>query len=660
MCNKRKSECCRKNDGAFRHIMTMQVQDQFGEFIGEPFDIVLLVNVNGNQVTIQVPVINVVIDSGSTGGVIATVNNFLPKCLWPETLVFLAYEQKYDQSAFPDTTELSLFVGNDGSIRIVSSVNYLSLIQDGPLITMPTSVTYIVLREKCTMEPPTNVQVSTVRSDAYKTGYSGYFLEFYDVSIENNNVAVCWASNSLDFPSAMDQSVAVGKVVYDTSGRPQLQMGPPVIAIKANNRDVCVEQGIAINPTNPLNIVSVTFKRARTAVIQKDFFQGWTSRSIDGGLTWISQRTENTIFTQYRGRGDWNIACDKFGNFWFFGMYQFSDGSGGWTDANRFIGVAVSSDGGQTFKEVGTMTPNDQTFRADYPRISFGGDGQGGYGAWMSVSFFKLDDSVHIVDVGFFPITGLGIGNIGPITQFTQNNLITDLSVPSLTKTTPQYVEILATPEGKVYVCGPTFDIEPLGLLYISANLNGTNNFNSDSFGPPKLVAQGNIIGGGVIEANVIYNGTRTIRSNSYRLGYDPQLGRIYTVYINEKPTASQNVDMTLIYSDDNGSSWKIMGEINDINESERGTLNMGRDSATGNLFFSWFDARGDPTLRSINLFAAVLHPNNLKKKKNRNCCENLNPITIPPLSDSVNNVDAHLASDDSKNDKRCRRDIPS
>ena len=636
MCNKCKNECSCKNNTTFHHTMTMQVQDQFGAFIGEPFDIVLTVNVNGNQVTIQVPTINVVINSGFSGGVIATVNNFLSKCLWPETLVFLAFEQKYDQSAFPDTTELSLLVGNDGSIRIVSSINYLSLIQDGPLITLPTAVTYLVLREKCIMEAPQNVQVSTARSDVYESGYSGYFLEFYDVSIENDNVAVCWASNSLDFPTtAMDQSVSVGKVVYDGAGRPQLQMGPPVIAVKANDEDICVEQAIAINPTNPLNIVSVTLRRVRSSLIEKDFFQGWTSRSIDAGLTWTSQRTEDTVFTQQRGRGDWNLACDKFGNFWFFGMYQFSDGAGSWTDANRFNGIAVSSDGGQTFQEVGTMSPNDPDFMADYPRISFGGDGQGGYGAWLSVTFQNTDFTIAVVDVAFLPINGLGVGNIGPITQFKQNNLLFDSNNPSLKNTALQYPEILATPEGKVYVVSKGFDTEPLALLYISCNLNGTNGFSSDSFGPSKLIAQGNVITFGVTEANVVYNGTRTITNVGYRLGYDSNLGRIYTVYINEKPSQSQNVILTLIYSDDDGSSWKIMGEINDTNESERGTINMGRDSTTGNLFFSWFDARGDPTLRSINLFAAVLDPDNIRKKKTKRCCNDLKPIKVPVLPNS-------------------------
>ena len=636
MCNKCKNECSCKNNSTFHHTMTMQVQDQFGAFIGEPFDIVLTVNVNGNQVTIQVPTINVVINSGFSGGVIATVNNFLPKCLWPETLIFLTFEQKYDSSAFPDTTELSLLVGNDGSLRIVSSVNYLSLIQDGPLITLPTSVTYLVLREKCIMEPPTNVQVSTVRSDAYKEMSSSFFLEFYDVSIENDNVAVCWASNSLDFATAMDQSVSVGKVVYDGAGRPQLQMGPPVIAIKANDRDLLIEQSIAINPTNPLNVVSCSLRRVRTTVVEKDFFQGWTSQSIDGGLTWTSQRTEDTVFTQQRGRGDWNLACDKFGNFWFFGMYQFSDGAGGWTDANRFIGVAVSSDGGQTFQEVGTMTPNDQNLTADYPRISFGGDGQGGYGAWMSVSFYNTNTfAFSVVDVAFFPIGGLGVGNIGPAIEFEQTNTIWDLSNSSLTRITPQFPEILATPDGKVYILGVGADVDPLARLYISANLNGTNNFGPDSFGPAKLVAQGNIIFFGVTEANVVYNGTRTIFESSYRLGYDPELQRIYSVFINEKPTQSQNVSLDLIYSDDDGSSWKVMGPISDTDQSERGTVNMARDAATGNLFFSWFDARGDPSLRSINLFAAVLDPNNIKKKKTKRCCNDFKPIKVPLLGNS-------------------------
>lgn len=607
----------------------MQLQDQYGYIAGESFEITLIVHINGPQVTITIPTINTPIPSGSypyTGCVIVTVNNFLPKCLWPKSLVYQSFSIKPDNASQP-LQDLTLYVGNDGSIRIGSTFNSCNVINEGYQITTPTTITYILENFECQPVAPKNVQVSNERSNAIITGYAGYFLEFYDNAIVNDTVAICWSSNSKDYPTTtLDQSVAVGKIVYDSKGRPQLVMNQGKVVVKAIERAVCVEQGVAINPANVNNIATATPMRDRTTTVEKDFFQGWSARTTDGGNTWISQRVDDKIFTAYRGRGDWNIAADKYGNFWYFGMYNYSDGQGGWTQDRRFVGYAVSSDGGATFKEVGTITPVDDSYQADYPRISFGGDGKGGYGAWVTSIEFKGDFSGSQMVVGFFPIFGLG--NIGPITYSVQNNLKTvlgDSNYPILGART--FAEILATPDGKVYIIGEGFNTTPLGAMYISSNLTGLNNFGPDSFGKSKLISYNNVnLAGGA--GNIIYNGSRGGKSCSYRLGYDIKKNRIYMGNTDQKPARSGNMMIDLIYSDDNGNSWNLKTPISDTDINVRDNTNLGYDYNTGNILFSWYDARGDPTGESVNMYAAILNPDNIKYHKSCEPCK-LKPIKI-------------------------------
>jgi len=533
---------------------------------------------------------------------------------------------KADNNASTTNQELSLYITTTGGVRIGSSSNYLNLIPDGFQITLPTAATYLVEHKKCVVKAPENLKVSTVGSNAVKTIFPGRFLEFYDVSIHNDIVAVCWASNSVTFPDhlAMDQSVSIGKVIYN-DGCPQLQMGPPIVTVRNDGVGFAVEQGISINPTNTLNIAAVTLNTTSPII-----YKGLVSRTFDGGLNWTTSQIDDTIFTENIGRGDWNIAVDKYGNFWFFGMYVI--GPNPRDNANRFIGFAVSSDGGQTFQEVGKLIPLPDNI-SDYPRISFGGDGNGGYGAWVSCLEISPDFLQSEINVGVFTINGLG--DIEPIIQHRQNNLSFDNTAP---RTGAQFAsEILTTDEGKVYLISTPWDYSPDGFLYISVKEPGTP-FGEDSFGPSKLISQSNV--GYNPSQNVIYNGSRGIFQQSYRFVYDENKKRIYIGVINQEPFKSQDMSINLIYSDDDGSTWHKHGPISDTNEGNRGTLNMGKDEVTGNILFSWFDARGDLTNESINLFAAVMDPSKkpkLIKNPEAKCCKkNLKPILNPPQLQSL------------------------
>ncbi len=103
------------------------------------------------------------------------------------------------------------------------------------------------------------------------------------------------------------------------------------------------EHAIAINPTNPSNIVAMSTLSESSAV---GLFEGI---SFDGGQTWTRQ---------FIGTGeedplgpiccDEQLAWDEFGNLWM--VYLFLGGNGN-------VPVALSTDGGLTWTKVTEIVP---------------------------------------------------------------------------------------------------------------------------------------------------------------------------------------------------------------------------------------------------------------------------------------------------------------
>src|SRR5262245_11848291 len=120
------------------------------------------------------------------------------------------------------------------------------------------------------------------------------------------------------------------------------------------------EVGIAVNPTNPLNLVAVSNQIANLTQLAVWFSQ-------NGGTTWTANFITNTQdgFGAGDSRFDPNVAFDSDGNVY---VVYSTTGTG-----NR-IALARSTNGGQTFNQVTTVTtdagPNNMhtamvTTRAD-------------------------------------------------------------------------------------------------------------------------------------------------------------------------------------------------------------------------------------------------------------------------------------------------------
>ena len=71
--------------------------------------------------------------------------------------------------------------------------------------------------------------------------------------------------------------------------------------------------------------------------------------------------------------------------------------------------------------------------------------------------------------------------------------------------------------------------------------------------------------------------------------------GRVYLVYTDETPDESNNLDILVRFSGDNGATWSAPVRVNDDAGTNSQFLpRIALDQTTGNIAVSWYDARND------------------------------------------------------------------
>jgi len=71
--------------------------------------------------------------------------------------------------------------------------------------------------------------------------------------------------------------------------------------------------------------------------------------------------------------------------------------------------------------------------------------------------------------------------------------------------------------------------------------------------------------------------------------------GRVYLVYTRERPNESDDTDIHVRYSDDNGATWSAEVRVNDDRTTNSQFLpKISLDPTTGNLAVVWYDSRSD------------------------------------------------------------------
>jgi hypothetical protein len=322
------------------------------------------------------------------------------------------------------------------------------------------------------------------------------------------------------------------------------------------------EEAIAVNPTNPKNVVMVTNVEFPAA----GMFEGVT---FDGGKTWTRSLIGNND-NLLDACCDPSLSFDTYGNLFMTYLYN----------VENFVPIALSTDGGLHFNIIAnikepastsTLTANERKglFRfVDQPTIT------------------TAENEVWIVFNGGGPmvatgarVTGFGqVGAFGPLEVVPGTNNCT-------------YGDVAIGPSGQVMnVCALTESGVGGGKLFVSVNPGGLGG----TFGDSRLVVDTHVGGFDYIPAQR----DRSVDSES-GLAWDrtggPHTGRVYLVYTTKVQTQRDGLDIMVSFSDDQGQTWSAPVRVNDDTTGNSHFLSkIALDPTTGNVAVVWYDCRND------------------------------------------------------------------
>jgi BNR/Asp-box repeat protein len=340
------------------------------------------------------------------------------------------------------------------------------------------------------------------------------------------------------------------------------------------------EDAIAINPTDPSNIVAMSVLPG----VEAGTFVG---TSFDGGQTWTRQ-----VIGDGDELGeiccDQQLAWDDFGNLWM--VYLLND--------SPDVPIALSTDGGLTFREIarvepvkpkgsrspknpgskGTLSPEEEEHgfkgeaSADQPSIAVGAGS-----VWVSYAVYP---TVTIQASGA-EVTGLG--------QFG------DFSEPQNVPTAKGHGNFGGTavgPDGQVMV---TYQDQTNGnggsRIYTATDPDGLG---KKGFDNPVFIVHSRVGGFDYIAPQP----DRSVDAEA-NLAWDrsggPHHGRVYLIWTQEIHNESDNTDILIQYSDDDGATWSPAVRLND-DDTVNSQFNpaVAVDQTSGDVAVSWYDARDD------------------------------------------------------------------
>ena len=321
------------------------------------------------------------------------------------------------------------------------------------------------------------------------------------------------------------------------------------------------EGAIAVNPTNPNNIVIVTNVDFPAAGL----FEGV---SFDGGTTWARSLIGNN---DNLGAAccDPTLSFDKYGNLFLAYLYN----------VGNVVPIALSTDGGQHFNLIANIQKpagsNSNTgkekglFRfVDQPTIIAG------------------ENEVWIVFNGGGPMvaTGTQVKGFDRVGSFPAVQV-----VPGTNNCT--YGDVAIGPNGAVMnVCTLTETGTGGGRLMVSLNPIGVGG----TFGKSTVVTDSHVGGFDFIPAQP----DRSVDAEP-GLAWDrtggPHNGRVYLVYTFRFTNQDNNMDIFSRYSDDQGTTWSGPVRVNDdATKNSQFLPKISLDPTSGNLAVVWYDCRND------------------------------------------------------------------
>jgi hypothetical protein len=310
------------------------------------------------------------------------------------------------------------------------------------------------------------------------------------------------------------------------------------------------EDAIAVNPTNTSNVVTMSSLPDVTAGLSVNV-------TFNGGRTW-ARRVIGATTSDPLGDicCDQQLAWDRFGNLWMTYLLN----------SNGDVLVALSTDGGKSFTKVADIVTS-----GDQPSIAAGANS-----VWISYTGKGKQ-------IQAFGARVRGLGQFGSFTK--------PENVPS-PGSNGDYGDTAVGPSGQVMVTYQKSENGQGGTdIYAALDRDGLG---PAGFNTAALVAHSRVGGFDRIPAQP----DRTIDAEA-NLAWDrsggAHNGRVYLVWTQESPGESDNTDIEIQHSDDNGVTWSSPVKLNDdhtVNSQYDPAIAL--DQTTGNLALSWYDTRND------------------------------------------------------------------
>jgi hypothetical protein len=328
------------------------------------------------------------------------------------------------------------------------------------------------------------------------------------------------------------------------------------------------EEAIAVNPTNPNNVVVFTNVGHQEAGLSAGML---LAVSFDGGSTWTRHLVGNN---DNLGDAccDPSLAFDEYGNLFMTYLYQ----------VENVVPVALSTDGGLTFNVIANIAEPAKT-----SSTKASGDNRGLFRFVDQPTITAGKSEVWVVFNAGGPMfaTGAPVSGLGQVGAFFAGEV-----APRTNNCT--YGDIAIGPSGQVMqVCALTETGQGGGKLFVNVDPDGLG---SAGFGGRVLAAATHVGGFDFIPPQP----DRSVDAEP-GLAWDrtggPNYGRVYLVYTKEQQNESDDTDIYVRYSDDDGATWSAGVRVNDDHTANSQFLpKISLDPTTGSIAVSWHDSRED------------------------------------------------------------------
>jgi hypothetical protein len=334
------------------------------------------------------------------------------------------------------------------------------------------------------------------------------------------------------------------------------------------------ETGIAINPTNPQNLVSVS-----NNLLDLSRLGVWFS--TDGGATWTASFIDENQdgFGGGDSRFDPNVAFDSDGNVY---VVYSTTGTG-----NRLL-VASSTDGGQNFNQVTTVTTDTATANNLHTAmILTRSDGGPATPDDVLVLWARVQAGGESIEAAL----SLDAGASFTVT----NNMIND----ALQRTfLPWGAGDLA---GDFQVVWEVNQGGGAGAIFHDS-LDGT----TLASGTDNQVSTVQITDFAAATSKIPAQPDRGIFSVT-TIDVDRVTGRLLVSYTDRPNTSSNDTDIYVRFSDDGGANWSARTQINDDGTTTSQFLPRMAIDQNNHIGLVWYDARNDTTNnQQVDLYVSI------------------------------------------------------